>query len=76
MSQGCPVLISNASALPEINGDAANYFDPDNIDEIKYLMKKVIIDQAFKKNLIDKGRSHHRKFNWDKTVDQTYRLLR
>ena len=49
MSQGCPVLISNASALPEINGDAANYFDPDNIDEIKYLMKKVIIDQAFKK---------------------------
>ena len=27
--------ISNRSALPEINGKAAEYFDPDNIIEIK-----------------------------------------
>ena len=35
MSQGCPVIISKKSALPEINNLAAEYFDPDNIEQIK-----------------------------------------
>ena len=33
MSNGAPVLISNRSALPEVNKDAALYFDPDNIKD-------------------------------------------
>ena len=50
MSQEIPVVISNRSALPEINGDAALYFDPDDIDEIKDSLKKVLIDKQLKKN--------------------------
>ena len=40
MSQGCPVLVSNRSALPEINSNAADYFNPDDENEIKDVMKK------------------------------------
>ena len=40
MAQGCPVLISNTSALPEINDTASDYFDPDNIIDIKIIPKK------------------------------------
>ena len=41
MSQGCPVLISNKSALPEINGEAAEYFDPDNENQIKEALVRI-----------------------------------
>ena len=35
MSNKCNVLISNHSSLPEINSDAADYFDPDKIKNIE-----------------------------------------
>ncbi len=34
MASGCPVACSNATALPEICGDAAILFDPASVDEI------------------------------------------
>ena len=49
MSQDCPVLISNKSAIPEINGDAAIYFDPDNPMDIKSSMTKILEDLDLKK---------------------------
>ena len=42
MSQKCPVIISNKSALKEINNNSALYFDPDKIDEIEYLISKTL----------------------------------
>ena len=38
MSQGTPVVISNRSALPEINGKSALYFDPDKNIQIKNML--------------------------------------
>ena len=75
MSQGCPVLISNKSALPEINSNAAEYFDPDNEINIKEVMQKVLLDPNYRKNLINKGRNHSKKFNWNHTVSQTMKVL-
>jgi len=34
MVHGCPVVSSDATCLPEVNGDAAEFFDPENIHEI------------------------------------------
>ena len=45
MSQGCPVLVSNRSALPEINGEAAEYFDPDIPEDLKTKIKDLIFNQ-------------------------------
>jgi len=76
MSQSCPVLISNASALPEINDNAAEYFDPDDINQIKNNMKKILSDNSFRKNLISLGNSHYKKFSWDFTVKETLKILK
>ncbi len=75
MSQGCPVLISNRSALPEINSNAAEYFDPDNEINIKEVMQKVLLDSNYRTNLIRKGSNHCKKFNWENTVSQTMKVL-
>ena len=55
MSQKCPVITSRKSALPEINGQASIYFDPDNILEIKSSMNKIINEKKLRKKLIIKG---------------------
>ncbi len=75
MSQGCPVLISNRSALPEINLDAADYFDPDNEQEIKNKIYKMIHDTSHKNEILKKADTHFKKFSWDKTVSETIKIL-
>ena len=71
MTQRCPVLISKTSALPEINADAGDYFNPDNIIEIKNKIKNIIINKDYKNELVKKGEAHYKKFTWNKTVNKT-----
>ena len=75
MSQRCPVLISKKSALPEINSDSAGYFDPDNVENISVMMKKIISNIEYRNNLIDKGNIRHKKFDWSKTVGNTIKII-
>ena len=75
MSQEIPVVISNRSALPEINGDAALYFDPDDIDEIKDSLKKVLIDKQLKQKLIDNGNRQLKKFNNRENIKKTIKII-
>lgn len=75
MSQGCPVLISKKSAMPEINGDAAEYFDPDDENQIKDSMNKILSNLDYRNELINKGHVHYKKFNWTETVSKTLSIL-
>ena len=75
MSQGCPVLISNNSSLPEINADACIYFNPDNENEIKEKINKILNDQNLKNDLIKKGVSHVKNFTWKKNLIDTLSII-
>ncbi len=75
MSQGCPVIISNRSALKEINLDAAEYFNPDDEVEIKDSMYKILSEENYKNEIIKKGKIHYKKFDWKKTVSRTLKIL-
>ncbi len=75
MSQKCPVIISNKSALKEINNNSALYFDPDKIDEIEYLISKTLKIKNLRKKLIKKGLHHSRKFSWQTTLSKTQKIL-
>ena len=71
MSQKTPVIVSNKSALPEINSNAAEYFDPDNIVEIKEKIKSIINDENNKKKLLNNANDHYRKYSWKNNFSQT-----
>ncbi|MBD1134947.1 glycosyltransferase family 4 protein [Pelagibacterales bacterium SAG-MED47] len=75
MSQNCPVLISNRSALPEINSKAAEYFDPDDQNQIEELMNNILLNKSFREDLINRGNNHFKKFSWEKTVLETTKIL-
>lgn len=75
MSQSCPVLISETSALPEINAKAADYFNPDDIIEIKDKIKKNLTDKSFRSNLIKNANIHFKKFSWEDSINKTLNVI-
>ena len=74
-SHSQPILISNTSALPEINDKAADYFNPDDISEIKNKMQKNLTDINFRSNLIKTGNFHFKKFNWKNNISKTLSVI-
>lgn len=66
---GCPVLASNRSSLPEVGGDAAFYFDPDDEGDLrKKLLRMLHMPAAEKEGRINKGTAHAAGFNWEKSA--------
>jgi glycosyltransferase involved in cell wall biosynthesis len=74
MVHGLPVVSSNASCLPEIHGDAALYFDPNNADDIASKINEVLSSEGLRKNLISKGYEQTKKFSWGKMARQTLEI--
>ena len=63
------------SALEEINGKAAKYFNPDNIDDISKVMHKALFQKNLRNILKKRGKSHIKKFDWNKTVNKTIEVV-
>ncbi|GHT11753.1 hypothetical protein AGMMS4956_05270 [Bacteroidia bacterium] len=66
-----PVLLSNASCFPEIAGDAALYFDPNNPSSIAETIDTILTNFSLRKDIIQRGTKRLELFSWDKTVKQT-----
>lgn len=71
MLGGAPVVSSNATCLPEVYGDAAEYFDPLNVDEMAAAIDRVISDETRRKELIELGYKQAAKYSWEETAKQT-----
>ena len=73
-----PLLLSKTSSIYEINGDIPEYFDPDNISEIKNKLieiielKKDYIQSDFEK---DKKKRYLKKYSWKNTFNSTYEII-
>lgn len=74
MARGIPVVSSNATCLPEILGDAAVYFNPLDVDDMAEKIKKTLLDESLRKNLIEKGFEQIKKYSWEKMAEETLEL--
>ncbi len=79
-SLGCPVLLANASCFPEVGGDAALYFDPQDADAFREQLMRVIgIDAETKRmraDLIARGKERAKMFSWQKCAAETAEIYR
>jgi glycosyltransferase involved in cell wall biosynthesis len=73
---GTAVVASNATAIPEVTGDAAHLFDPTNISEIASAMRKVVLDDSFRTLLEKRGPERAKKFSWEGVARRTESALR
>ena len=67
----CPALLSNTSSLPEIGGDAAEYFDPYSIDDMRTKIEAVLCSPARQKELSLRGLDRAKLFSLDKMCEKT-----
>ena len=74
MTYGCPVITSRVSAIPEVLGDAAAYFDSDDPESISSLLEKVLYERKLANQLVQKGSSQVKKYSWAKMAEETYQV--
>lgn len=67
-AMGCPVAVSNASALPEIAGDGALYFDPTNREDAAERIVEILADEPLRERLVAAGRENAKRFSWRETA--------
>lgn len=72
----CPVIMSNASSLPEVGGNAACYFDPTSQQLIRDAIEKVISNNQLQNELRIKGQQQLKLFNFNNTLAQTINVYK
>lgn len=76
MACGLPAAVSGVSALPEIGGDAAAYFRPDDPEDIARTVQELLDDEPRREDLIRHGRERAGRFRWRKTAEATLDFYR
>jgi glycosyltransferase involved in cell wall biosynthesis len=76
MQRNCPVVCSNAGSLPEVVGQAALVFDPNDAHALARSMEYVITKPEVRDALIDKGRSRGQLFSWETCARRTAEIYR
>ena len=75
-ANGCPICLSNASCFPEVAGDAALYFNPQDSNSMYNATKEIIESQALRSELSRKGSLRGKEFSIDRMVEQTCNVYR
>ena len=76
MAQGCPVASSDKASMPEILGDAAIFFNPDDETEMVEKILVIINDSGLREEIKSKGRERVKKYDWGKCADQTLKIYK
>jgi glycosyltransferase involved in cell wall biosynthesis len=76
MLNSAPVASSNASCSPEVNGDAAEYFDPYDVKDMARVIERVMDDEALRAQLIARGHEQVKKYSWQRMAEQTLAVYR
>jgi len=71
-----PIAISNITSLPEVAGDAALGFNPEDPEDIARKTVRLLEDSDLRKNLIHQGEKRISEFTWEKSAIKTLQVYR
>lgn len=69
MHYGVPVMSSNATCLPEVYGNAAEFFDPRSIDDIARAIIEVLGSKQRSAALVKAGSIQVKKYSWKTSAE-------
>ncbi|MFH1938298.1 MAG: glycosyltransferase family 1 protein [Patescibacteria group bacterium] len=72
MSYQVPVVCSKATCLPEILGQAAIYFNPEDIEDMKKKIKLVLEDKELQEKLKLEGNKRIKKYSWVRMAKEIF----
>lgn len=76
MAMGCPVAGADATAIPEVIGDAGLIFDPEDEAAIAGAMSRALSDAALRADLKRRGLARAAMFSWDEAARRTLAVYR
>lgn len=68
---GTPAIVSRASSLPEVVGDAAVLVDPHDTEDMADTLARVLPDQTLAAELRQAGPQRAARFTWARTAEAT-----
>ena len=71
LQRGVPVACSDRSSLPEVAGDAALLFDPEDVGAIRTALERLLRDGDLRADLARRGREQAARFSWERTAELT-----
>ena len=74
MKCGAPVIVGNATSLPEVVGDAGLKVDPFDVSAIAGAIGELMNNSELRKELSVKGRRRAEMFDWRNTAQQTLKV--
>lgn len=76
MACGTPVIVSNASSLPEVVGDAGAQVDPHRTDQLAETLAEVLQSSHRREQMAAAGLQRAASFTWDRAAEQIMRVYR
>lgn len=76
MSLDCPVICSDTSSIPEVVGEAGEYFNPADIDSIREALERVLQAGVRRTELVELGRARCKLFSWERCALETMAIYR
>lgn len=76
MARGLAVVSSNKTCLPEILGQAALYFNPEDETDMKNKIELAIADGELRENLRIKGYEQAKKYSWKNCAAKTLEVYK
>lgn len=64
MGNGCPVLAARAAAIPEVCGDAALYFDPNDVGSLVAALRQAAADPSLRDDMNRRAQARLAIFSW------------
>ncbi len=71
MAAGCPGVVADAGALPEVVGDAATRLSPDDAEAWLAEAARLARDEAARQTLIERGLARAARFDWGDCAQRT-----
>jgi len=75
MGYGLPIAAARRSALPEVLGDAALFFEPDSVESIVGALRQLSYDAPLRAALSQRARQRAEAFSWKICADETLAYL-
>lgn len=71
MTYGLPIASSDATCLPEVLGDAVEYYNPKDTNDMARVMASLLSDKKRQTELVQKGYAQVQKYSWATTAKRT-----
>jgi alpha-1,3-rhamnosyl/mannosyltransferase len=74
MACGTPVVVSDASSLPEVVGEAALRVDPEDAGDIAEAIGRLLSSRALRDEMAGRGLERAGLFSWERVAEETLAL--